>query len=107
MKISADQARIMARILERYYLYADRFMSSGFSTHPESLRNTNLFLETAEDLNLIATMYPAFSGGKSIQDGVSTRIQSSQLPDPGIKSSWMSEAVHEENMNLTKEIDEK
>ena len=88
MKISAENAVIISRILERYYIYADKFMSSGFNLHPESLRNKNLFIETADDLNLIATVYPAFSGGRSIQDGVGTRMKNSQLPNPKISNSW-------------------
>lgn len=82
MKISSDQAATLARILERYYIYADRFMSVGFGTHPENIRNNDLFVETAEDLSVIATLYPAFSGGMTILDGVNNRIQNSQLPDP-------------------------
>jgi hypothetical protein len=82
MKISSSQAAVMARILERYYIYADTLMVSGLGHHPESLCNSNLFVETADDLNLIAIMYPAFSGGITIQEAVNARVQSSLLPDP-------------------------
>jgi hypothetical protein len=82
VKISSEHAAIMARVLERYYIYANKLMVSGFSTHPESLRNNNLFIETADDLNIVAIIYPIFAGGRSIQEAVDARVQSSLLPDP-------------------------
>jgi hypothetical protein len=82
MKISSDQAVIIARVLERYYVYASDLMAKGFTIHPENLTNSNLFVETAEDLNLISIIYPAFSQGEAISEAVSRRIQASQLPDP-------------------------
>jgi hypothetical protein len=88
MKISYDKAVIMARVLERYYIYATRFMEKGLSNHPESLGNKNLFVETAEDIALVTEMYPAFSGGKTIFQGVQDRNHSTLLPDPARKNSF-------------------
>jgi len=82
MKISSDDAMVIARVLERYMIYAQRFMEKGFNAHPESLRNQNLFVETAQDLALITKLYPAFAGGKDIAQAVQERIDNTTLPDP-------------------------
>ncbi len=82
MKVTAADAAIMARVFERYHIYASRFMEKGFNGHPESLRNTSIFIETAEDITLISKLYPAFAGGKTIADGVAERVENTQLPDP-------------------------
>jgi hypothetical protein len=81
MKLSSGEAFVIARVLERYYIYASRFMEKGFGTHPE-MRNTNLFIETAEDLTVISKLYPAFAGGKTIAAAVQERTDITTLPDP-------------------------
>lgn len=83
MKVSATDSAVLARIFERYHIYVSRFMENGFNGHSESLRNTNLFIETAEDIAVISKFYPAFAEGKNIADGVAERIENTQLPDPG------------------------
>jgi hypothetical protein len=82
VKISAEDASVLARVLERYMIYASRFMEHGFGVHPESLRNTKLFVETAEDIALVTKLYPAFSGGKPVHEGVQERVAMTTLPDP-------------------------
>jgi hypothetical protein len=82
VKISADDASVLTRVLERYMIYAERFMAHGFGTHPESLRNAKLFVETAEDIALVTKLYPAFSGGKPVHEGVQERVVATTLPDP-------------------------
>ena len=82
MKISSNDADILARIFERYMIYAERFMEHGFGNHPESLRNTNVFIETAEDISVITKLYPAFTEGRTLSEGIRDRIESTQLPNP-------------------------
>jgi hypothetical protein len=65
-------------------------MEKGFNGHPESLRNSNLFLETAEDMGVIVEIYPAFSGGKTIYQGIQERNDDTILPDPARRNSFHS-----------------
>jgi hypothetical protein len=102
LKISADDASILARVFERYMIYAERFLEKGFSTHPENLRNTKLFVETAEDIALVTKLYPAFAGGRPVHEGVQDRVANTQLPDPAklpVKSQSLLDQYPEGEFN--------
>lgn len=102
MKISAADASVLARVLERYMIYAERFLEKGFNTHPESLRNSKLFVETVEDIALVTKLYPAFAEGKLISQGVRERVARTTLPDPSslvVKSQSLLDQYPEGEFN--------
>jgi hypothetical protein len=84
MKISALEAMILGRILERYYMFAEQCLEYGFNNHQERL-NKELFVETAEDLAIITKLYPELVQGQSIRDAVNARLSYCRVPDPFVK----------------------
>ena len=75
MKLSYEEALILARIFERYVSEAEKYILANFNGHIEYPKNRNLLVELVEDTSLLRKIYPFLNQGSSLNDSIEERFK--------------------------------
>jgi hypothetical protein len=79
MKLTFEEAGILARVFERYAYEADRYIDRNFKGHVEHPKNRNLLVELIQDTTLLAKIYPSLCRDKTIHEGIVERLEEFEL----------------------------
>ena len=84
-KITSSDAKILARLLERYVLDTSRSLQYGLREHPENPMNKLLLVELVEDMTVARKLYPMFAEGLNLDEQAKERTKRYNLPIHEIK----------------------
>lgn len=84
-KITSSDAKILARLLERYVLDTSRSLQYGLREHPENPMNKLLLVELVEDMTVARKLYPMFAEGLNLDEQAKERTKRYNLPVHEIK----------------------
>jgi hypothetical protein len=76
MKLSAEDVKVLARVFERYTMYAEGQLRNSMS-ELRRLENfkREMLREVMDETLLLQRIYPEFSGGVSIQEAIHNRTR--------------------------------
>jgi hypothetical protein len=78
MKLSREQADVLARVFERYIYDTERHITNNFRFHVEHPKNKNLLVELVQDMTLLVEIYPFVSGNRAIENSIEERLSKYQ-----------------------------